>query len=192
MIYLRNISNNVKTVEDVLDALFYFNGDEYVTNETFSDEKRENIQCDENCNRSFEDIIEMVQTYLPHITDKEIIIQTIDYMFLKNIDLKCPNIKKYEHFEKTGENLDKAGWGDTFAIVLCPDINKVVVAPGWSANGHNALTNLNYVKTSNLTVETALLLAYGSYKQYFEDAKLDLKINTPYSLNDIFEIYKNK
>lgn len=194
MIYLKDIPNNVKTVEDVLDAFFYFNDEkeEFYTSETFSDEECEKHQCDRYCNRSFEDIVEMVQTYLPHLTDKEIIIKTIDYIFLKNIELKCPNIKMYEHFEKTGERLKKAGWAQTFAILFCPNIDKVVVAPGWSNIGQHVLINLNYVKTSNLTVETALLLVYGNYEQYIKEDLINLKINTSYSLNDILEIYKNK
>lgn len=191
MIYLKNVSENIKTVEDVLDNLFKYSKSTstYSTVTTYSDKECKIVQCVEDCNRSFEDIVELVNTYLPNISEKEIIIKTIDYCFLKLIDTGKSVIKRYEHYVKTNEDR-RFGFSYCFAILRCPGIKKVVISPNWNASGIYTVKNTPFIKSGELPEELDLLLTYESYKEYKETDYF--KTDSKYSLHYIIETYKNK
>lgn len=85
-IYIK-LKSKPKTVRELLKSLFSYVNTNLVTNvTTYKDRKCKQIQCDSNKLRSFDDVLEVVNTYFPTVSYKTV--------FKILLTLKIPNSEK--------------------------------------------------------------------------------------------------
>jgi len=113
MIYLKT-NKELKTIREILLELYSYNIVSSIKAiQTYKDEHCKSLHCDEGKYRSFDDIIELIQTYIPEAKLEDIIHEMI-ILYIKQgkyiYPYYCNNIEMstFHYYPYTVENIPEA------------------------------------------------------------------------------------